>query len=106
MNLRDLSRILLLIAVLALFCLTAFPQATTGDISGIVVDKTNSVVGNARVVATRSDTNESFTTSTNSSGEFRFGNLPVGTYALTATAKGFKATTLKDFPVELNKTAT
>jgi hypothetical protein len=105
MSLRDLSRILLLIAVLALVCATAFPQATTGDVSGTVIDKTNSLISNAKVVATRSDTNQSFTTSTNSSGEFRFGDLPVGTYTLTATAKGFKATILKGFLVELNKTA-
>lgn len=96
---------LVLITGLVLFSATAFSQATTGDISGTVVDTTNSVVANVKVVATRSDTNQSFTTSTNSSGEFRFGELPIGTYTLTATAKGFKATVLKDFPVELNKTA-
>ncbi len=96
---------LLLMASLVLFSATAFAQATTGDISGIVVDKTNSVIANAKVVATHGDTNQSFTTSTNASGEFRFGNLPVGSYTLTATVKGFKATVLKDFPVQLNKTA-
>jgi hypothetical protein len=94
------------VTTFVLFSITAYPQATSGAISGTVVDKTNSVVANAKVVATRNDTNESFTTSTNSSGEFRFENLPVGTYSVTATAKGFKATTLKDFPVELNKIAT
>lgn len=96
---------LLLITTLVLFSATALPQATTGDIAGTVVDKTNSVIPNAKVVATRVDTNQTFTTSTNASGEFRFGNLPVGAYTLTATAKGFKATVLKEFPVELNKTA-
>src|SRR5215472_14292940 len=102
---RSIAPYLLLIACLILFVATAFPQATTGDISGIVVDKTNSVIANAKVVATHTDTGKSFTATTNAGGEFRFGNLPVGTYALTATAKGFKATVLKDFPVELNKTA-
>lgn len=108
-NAKRLARIapyLLLIASLALFSATAFPQATTGDISGTVVDKTNSVVPNVKVVATRVETNQSFTTSTSASGEFHFGNLPVGAYTLTATAQGFKATVLKNFPVELNKTAT
>jgi hypothetical protein len=111
MNLRSkasgLSRIapyLLLMTSLVLFSATAVPQATTGDITGIVIDKTNSVIANAKVVASRGDTNQSFTTSTNSSGEFRFANLPVGDYTLTATAHGFKVTVLKNFPVELNKT--
>jgi len=75
------------ITSLVLLSSTAYPQATSGDISGTVVDKTNSVVANAKVVATRNDTNESFTTSTNSSGEFRFGNLPVGTYSVTASKR-------------------
>jgi hypothetical protein len=97
---------LLLIASVAFFSVTAFSQATTGDISGTVIDKTNSVIANAKVVATRVDTNESFTATTNNSGEFRFKSLPIGAYTLNATAPGFKATVLKNFPVELNKTAT
>lgn len=96
---------LLLIISLVLFSATAFSQATTGDIAGFVTDKTNSVIGNAKVVATHVDTNQSFTVNTNSSGEFHFVNLPVGNYILTVTAKGFKATVLKNFLVELNKTA-
>lgn len=96
---------LLAITCLVLSAVTAFPQATTGDISGVVVDKTNSVIANAKVVATHTDTGKSFTVATNAGGEFRFSNLPVGSYVLTATAQGFKATVLKDFPVELNKTA-
>jgi Carboxypeptidase regulatory-like domain len=112
MNLRSrangfgrIAPYLLLIASLVVFSATAYPQATTGDISGTVVDKTNSVIGDAKIVATRVDTNQSFTATTNAGGEFHFANLPIGAYNLSATAKGFKATVLKDFPVELNKTA-
>src|SRR5262249_24188374 len=93
------------IACLVLFAVTAFPQATTGDISGVVVDKTNSVISKAKITATHTDTGKAFTTTTNASGEFRFSNLPIGAYTLNATAPGFKATVIKDFPVELNKTA-
>jgi hypothetical protein len=96
----------LLVTSLVLLSANAFSQATTGDIFGTVLDKTNSVVPNAKVVATRTETNQSFTATTNTSGEFHFGNLPLGSYTLTATASGFKATMLKGFPVELNKTAT
>ena len=105
-GLRRVAPLLLVIASLVLLSAVAFPQATTGDISGVVVDKTNSVVANAKVVATQTSTNASFTTTSNAGGEFRFINLPVGSYTLTATAQGFKATVLRDFPVELNKTAT
>lgn len=81
-------------------------QSTTGNIAGTVVDKTNSLVPNAKVVATHVDTNKNFTTTTNASGEFRFFNLPVGSYSLKATAAGFKETVVNNFPVELNQTAT
>ena len=113
MGLRDLSsaarRIVLcalLLTSLVLLSANAFSQATTGDVSGTVLDKTNSVVANAKVVATRTDTNQSFTATTNASGEFHFVNLPLGSNTLTATARSFKATVLKGFQVELNRTAT
>jgi hypothetical protein len=105
-GLRRIAPYLLIIASLVLCSVAAFSQATTGDISGTVVDKTNSVIANAKVVATRINTNESFTATTNKSGEFRFTNLPIGAYSLNASAEGFKATVLKNFPVELNKIAT
>src|ERR1043165_8645451 len=102
---RSMTSYLLVLASLVLLTVTAFPQATTGDISGVVVDKTNSVINNAKVVAVHTDTGKSFTATSNAGGEFRFVSLPVGSYTLTATAQGFKATVLKSFPVELNKTA-
>ena len=40
----------------------------------------------------------------NSVGEYRFGNLPVGTYSLTATGTGFASSTVKAITVSLNKT--
>ncbi len=102
---RTMRACLLVLATLVLLCASAFPQATSGDISGVVVDKTNSVVAGAQIKATRVETNQSFTTTSNAGGEFHFVNLPVGIYTLTATAKGFKATVISNFPVELNKTA-
>jgi hypothetical protein len=91
---------------LMLLSVNVLAQSTTGNISGTVVDKTNSLVPNAKIVATHVDTNKSFTTTTNASGEFRFFNLPVGSYTLKATASGFKETVVNNFPVELNQTAT
>jgi len=43
---------------------------------------------------------------TNASGEYRFNNILVGRYKLTAAATGFTATTLASVLVELNKTST
>ncbi len=96
----------LLMASVVLLPTSAFSQAISGDIWGTMVDKTGAVVPNAKVTATRVQTNQTYTTTTKESGEFRFVNLPIGIYTLTGTAPGFRTTTLKDFPVELNKTAT
>ena len=42
---------------------------------------------------------------TNSTGEYRFDNLPVGTYKITVKSKGFR-TVIEQADVELNKTGT
>lgn len=96
----------LLIASVVLVPTRAFPQATTGDISGTIVDKTGAGIPNATVTAVRAETNQTYTTTSKDTGEFRFSNLPIGIYTITGTAGGFKTTTLNNFPVELNKTAT
>lgn len=96
----------LLALSLMLLSVNVLAQSTTGNIAGTIVDKTNSLVPNAKVVATHVATNKEFTTTTNASGEFRLFNLPVGQYTLSATAAGFKETVVKNFPVELNQTAT
>jgi len=66
---NKIARVLLIMATLALFSLSAFPQATTGDVSGVVVDNTNSLIPKAKVVAVNSGTNQSFTATTNANGE-------------------------------------
>src|SRR5215472_13341188 len=96
---------LLFLTCMALLSSIALSQAINGDITGNVVDQTGRVITNAKIVATRVNTNQTFTTTTNGSGEFHFIDLPIGNYNLNVSAAGFKATILKDFPVELNKTA-
>ena len=97
---------LALLVAVALIPVSAFGQAISGDLVGTVSDKSGALIPNATVTATNEATNVKSTTTTNASGEFRFGNLLVGVYDIGAEAKGFSATTLKGFPVELNKTST
>ena len=103
-----LSNRIRVIAVSVLVCCAslAFGQAISGDLVGTVVDKSGAVVANATVDAVNADTNIKTSTTTSTGGEYRFTNLLVGTYDITATAKGFGSKTLKGFVVELNKTAT
>ena len=63
-----------------------------GSISGLVKDKTGSVVPGATVKLTHQDTGLVRTFTTSDSGNYAAPALPAGTYALEATASGFSLT--------------
>jgi hypothetical protein len=81
-------------------------QVISGDLVGTVLDKTGAVVPGARVEATKTDTGVKYETKANEGGEYRFNNLPVGTYSVSASTANFATTTINGFKVELNKTST
>ncbi len=94
-----------LFSLLALCVGIAFGQAISGNMVGTVTDPSGAVVANAEVTATNVGTGASATANTNSTGEYRFDNLPVGTYKITVKSKGFR-TVIEQADVELNKTGT
>jgi hypothetical protein len=81
-------------------------QIISGDLVGTILDKTGAVVPAARVEATNADTGVKYETKANESGEYRFNNLPVGTYNVAASSPNFATTTINGFRVELNKVST
>jgi Carboxypeptidase regulatory-like domain len=104
---KILLHILAIILIAIGLCpVAAFGQAISGDLVGTVYDVSGAVVPNAKVTATNEATNSKSTTTSNASGEYRFGNLLVGKYAITVSATGFGTATLTAVPVELNKSAT
>ncbi len=105
-SIRLAIRATAIFAALAILPLLSFAQFTSGDIVGTVLDATGAVIPNASVTAENPATGSRATSVTNSSGQYRFSNLPVGKYTLTVTATGFTAASLRDVDVELNKTAT
>lgn len=65
-------------------------QATaTGGIVGVITDTTGAAVPSAAVTARNLGTNAVRTTTTNTSGEYRFDLLPVGRYKVSVEATGF-----------------
>src|ERR1700675_148353 len=87
-------RICGLIAVLCCFVVlfsisAAVAQETTGGLQGIVKDPTGAVVSNAGVELTGSSLVGSKKQETDSSGYYRFSNLPPGTSSLRVTAPKF-----------------
>lgn len=91
-----LSFPLLLLGVLLTCSSPAFAQTlTTGDIAGIVSDKSGAVVPNATITLTYSDTNEKRSAATNSSGQYRFSLLKPGAYTVSAMAAALKSAMVK-----------
>lgn len=101
-----MKNLVILSALAFVFASISFGQAAGGNIVGTVLDATGSVVSNAAVELTNVATGVKSTTRTDSTGEYRFGNVLVGTYSITITAAGFITASLKDVQVELNKTTT
>jgi hypothetical protein len=103
-----ISRLSSLLSLLLLVFVLASPghlaaQAISGDLTGTVLDKTGAAVPHALVEAVNVDTGIKNTVSTNDQGEFRLGNLPVGTYTVKVSAPSFATTTLTKIEVELNR---
>jgi hypothetical protein len=66
-----------------------FGQETTGGLQGTVKDPSGAVVGNAAVELTGTSLVGKKSLTTDSSGYYRFANLPPGSYTITAKAAGF-----------------
>ncbi len=88
MNHRQLYRLLLLVALLGIFTLTAFGQ--TAQVTGRVNDPNDAVVPGTRVIATNQGTGLKRETVTNDDGYYTLPLLPPGSYQLTVQKEGFK----------------
>ncbi|MBV9405519.1 MAG: carboxypeptidase regulatory-like domain-containing protein, partial [Acidobacteriaceae bacterium] len=98
-----------LVTVLITFLLLnapAFAQLTSGNITGTVYDPAGGTVPNATVVAKNNATTVENTTTSTGAGEYRFDNLPVGSYTLTVNAAGFAKAEIANLAVQLNQTVT
>ncbi|HEV3040639.1 MAG TPA: carboxypeptidase regulatory-like domain-containing protein [Candidatus Angelobacter sp.] len=101
------------IALALAFCLVlltiavqpAWAQETTGTITGTVVDPNGAAIQGATVTAKDVDRGTSFTTQTNETGAFNLTRVPIGTYVVTVSSKGFETANYPKFTLELNQTA-
>ncbi len=101
------SKVQLGILLAALFCsLPLFAQLTSGNVQGSVYDPSGAIVPGARVTARNNATGVENSTTSTSAGDYRFENLPVGTYSVLVDASGFVKAEVKGVNVELNQTVT
>jgi len=101
----SLLRILSFSLLFAFFVLAAHGQSDRGAITGTVLDSSGGVVDGATITATGVETGTVYTTTSTSTGAYRFAGLVLGHYNIVVTAKGFKVSTLTGVEVQVNSTA-
>lgn len=89
MKLSRETTVVLVLLVVLLSITVALAQETTGGLQGTVKDTSGAVVPNATVTVSGPSLVGTKRSNTDSSGYFRFANLPPGSYTVTVTAQGF-----------------
>ena len=82
----------------------AYGQLDTSTIRGTVTDSTGAVIPKVRVVITDTKTNRSFTTRTDSKGDFYAPSLAVSVYNIRFTMSGFRTTDLNGIVLHADET--
>src|SRR5258708_24935097 len=90
---------------LLLICHDARAQVLYGSIVGTVTDSSGSVVPDAMVKATHTQTNEMRTTTTNDSGVYTLSTVPAGTYTISISKPGFGEYKATNIALTINATA-
>jgi hypothetical protein len=85
---------------------SAAGQTIDGNLVGSVWDPSKAAVAGASVEILNIATGVKAAAKTGADGSYRFSDVQVGNYTITATAANFATTSLKDVTVELNKTTT
>jgi carboxypeptidase family protein len=93
--------VLIALFALSLIGSAALGQVTRTSLSGLVNDQTGSAVSGAKVTAKHVATNEEFQTTTNAQGAFDFPSMPLGKFAVTIEAAGFKRVEAQDVTLEV-----
>ncbi len=86
----------------------AYPQGSTAvaQLNGTVLDESGGTVKGAAVTVRQTDTNRTYTTTSNDSGYYALVDLPLGYYELTTAVKGFATTVRKSIELSVGQSAT
>ncbi len=100
-----MRKLLISIGLLLSIHLALFAQATT-QVSGVVTDPTGAVIPNTNIELENLGTGLKRTTTSDAAGAYSFLQVIPGQYKLTATAPGFRTTTIGDVRLLVNNPAT
>ena len=96
-----ISRITVVLGLLALGCSACFAQFETSEVLGTVRDASQKPVAKATVTLTSLDTGIAAKTVTDDNGDYDFFNVRVGRYTITVEQTGFSKFS-SDISVEVN----
>jgi hypothetical protein len=105
MHVRRVNRIVAAALFVAGLVISAAAQTNQGSIAGVVTDPSGAVIANAKIVAKEQNTGTVYQTVSSSAGAYRFPNVNIGTYDVTATLTGFKTATMTGVLVQTATTA-
>src|ERR1700722_13744402 len=94
----------LCLALLVACTSPVWAQSSTGALTGTVTDPSGGVVTGATVTATNIGTGQARTTTTDSSGNYKFSLLNPGSYKVTFSASGFKTADVPSVTVNVTET--
>lgn len=100
---RDFSKILFGLQFVLLSAPLVFCQDPTGVVEGQVADPSGASVPEAAVTISNTSTGFAARQQASGSGSFRFSYLPVGSYRLHVSAKGFTAFDATDIRVDVDR---
>src|SRR5215471_11636163 len=92
------------ICAFLLLASSLFAAETTGTVQGTVTDLTGGVLPGASIALINRDTGVRTVQTSNATGLYVFNLVPPGTYNVTGTLQGFRATTKTGLVVEINTT--
>lgn len=105
MSLSLLRRILAVTSLSALFAIIAAAQvATTGALSGLVVDPSGASIPAATLTVTQASTGFRQTVKASATGAYTFPALQPGTYELRVSANGFSTAVYSNVAIEVAQT--
>jgi len=100
---RSIAFVFVTAALLFVMAPTAWPQATSGTLTGQVLDPTGAVIPGASVTITDARHGTSFTVTTNGEGLFTRTQLANSTYNIKVSATGFKPTEQESIVVDVDR---
>src|SRR5688572_16182805 len=98
--------LLLIFVLLVGLPAVSLAQSSTASINGTVKDASGSIIPNAEVLLTNTQTNVERKATTNDVGYYAFLNITPGEFRLQANKTGFKTSKQSAFTLTVNQTAT